>query len=193
MLLLMAMCSILSSGCHKKHNSQHIIIAIQPLGFSDVKQLKWLQSNIETYYHFKVILLPDMGLPEEAWYAPRRRYKADKLIRILKTEKSDSVQYIIGITSKDISTKKGEISDFGIMGLGFCPGKSCVVSTFRLKTADVRLLYERLAKVALHEIGHNLGLPHCTTKDCFMHDAEASIKQVDSEKLDLCSNCKSKI
>jgi archaemetzincin len=173
-----------------KDSLRSTTIAIQPYGFTDTAQLNFLKINIENYYHFKVILLPNKEVPKEAWYAPRSRYKADKLIRILKNAKPDSVNYIMGITPKDISTKKEDIPDYGIMGLGFRPGPSCIVSTFRLKTPNKRLLNERLAKVALHEIGHNVGLPHCTTKDCFMHAAEGSIKQIDAEKRDMCSTCK---
>lgn len=51
----------------------------------------------------------------------------------------DSLDYIIGLTDKDISTTKkangkmlepaSKYKDLGIMGLGFCPGK---VVLFRL-------------------------------------------------------------
>ncbi|MFN8259491.1 MAG: matrixin family metalloprotease [Chitinophagales bacterium] len=192
--MLIALYFTVAPGCQNIRDSRPVIIAIQPLDFTDIGQLNWLKSNIEAFYHFKVILLPDQKLPQEAYYPPRHRYKADILIRLLKQQKPDSINYIIGITGKDISTKKGAYPDFGIMGLGYCPGKSCVVSTFRLKTPDKKLLYERLAKVALHELGHNLGLPHCKeNKDCLMHAAEASIKQVDAEKLDVCKKCKKKI
>lgn len=44
--------------------------------------------------------------------------------------------------------------------------------------------------MALHEIGHNLGLIHCTHhKDCLMNDAKGTIQQVDQEKIWFCSKC----
>jgi len=198
-LYRLLLCSFLLIACKQtKHDlkrksvTKPLFIAIQPLAFTDTQQLHELKTQIETYYYFKVIILPNIALPPQAFYKPRNRYRADSLIRFLK-DKPTNTDYIIGITAKDISSTKGDFPDFGIMGLGYRPGKSCVVSTFRIKTPNPQLLKERLAKVALHEIGHNVGLPHCTTKDCFMHDGEASIKQVDSEKLDLCNNCKKKI
>ena len=55
-------------------------------------------------------------------------------------------------------------------------------------------LLERLEKVILHEIGHNYGLNHCTSPyPCFMKDANGKIKQVDSEPMDMCVECKKKI
>ena len=169
-----------------------IELAIQPLAFSDTSTLNWIKQNIENYYQFNVIILPNITLPKQAFYKPRNRYRADTIIRFLRHNKPKKIQYIIGFTANDISTTKNEYPDFGIMGLGFVPGPSCVVSTYRLKTSDKNLLKVRIAKVVLHEIGHNLGLPHCTNH-CFMHAAEASIKQVDAEPLDLCKECKKNI
>ena len=34
------------------------------------------------------------------------RYRADSILRILKREKPDSIDYLIGILNKDISTTK---------------------------------------------------------------------------------------
>jgi len=77
------------------------------------------------------------------------------------------------------------------MGLGSSPGKACVISTFKLKTANKPLLNERFLKVALHELGHTMGMPHCTySNTCFIQSAEGTIKSVDRETKSLCSNCK---
>jgi archaemetzincin len=40
---------------------------------------------------------------------------------------------VLGITDKDISSTKGVHADWGVMGLGFCPGSACVISSFRVK------------------------------------------------------------
>jgi len=69
------------------------------------------------------------------------------------------------------------------MGLGFCPGKACVASTYRLdKTAS------QLFKVAIHELGHTQGLKHCTVKYCFMQDAKGG--NPTNTETDFCPRCK---
>jgi len=67
-----------------------------------------------------------------------------------------------------------------------------VVSTFRLSArgADEKKLRDRLRKVAIHEVGHVTGLPHCEASACVMRDAEASIETVDKETGVFCEPCK---
>lgn len=110
----------------------------------------------------------------------------------------------MGLTSKDISiTKKdkwGKVKkpaykyqDWGIMGLAYCPGNSCIVSTFRINNTNSKIHFSRFKKVAVHEFGHNLGLPHCPDKKCVMTDAVESVKTIDYAKLALCSDCNKKL
>jgi archaemetzincin len=46
----------------------------------------------------------------------------------------------------------------------------------------------RLAKVAVHEIEHTLGLPHCPTHGYLMEDAEGKVVTVDRGR-DFCARC----
>lgn len=56
-----------------------------------------------------------------------------------------------------------------------------------------KLFFSRLKKICIHEVGHNLGLPHCTTNKCVMQDAVETIKTVDNESEELCAECRLKI
>lgn len=168
---------------HKFYKHSHKVIVIQPfddfsqeLSKTVLKQLQTINSN--------TILRKSIPLPKSCYYPKRNRYRADKLIRYLKQFGStDTV--IIGLTSKDISTTNGNIEDWGIMGLGYCPGNACVVSTFRLAKNKLK---EQFFKVAIHELGHTQGLPHCSVKTCFMRDAEGGNPL--NEETDFCVDCK---
>jgi archaemetzincin len=70
------------------------------------------------------------------------------------------------------------------MGLGYLPGKACLISTARLSKKN---LYNQLLKVCLHEIGHTQGLPHCDKKYCFMRDAKG--KNHNNEETQYCKDC----
>jgi archaemetzincin len=130
-------------------------------------------------------LVKTIPLPSSAFYAPRNRYRADSLINYL-SRLGNAGTVIIGLTEKDISTTKGNITDWGIMGLGFQPGNACVISTFRLSKARST---DQFYKLALHELGHTEGLPHCSNKTCLMRDAEGS-NHLDEER-GFCESCKS--
>jgi archaemetzincin len=76
------------------------------------------------------------------------------------------------------------------MGLGYCPGKACIASTFRVKGKDK---LEKLFKLSIHELGHTQGLArtktkHCPEKTCLMRDAEGK-DHLDELKM-FCSKCK---
>ena len=167
-------------------------IALQPLGGVKAERIEVVKRGLEDAFGVKVVLLESRPLPKSAWYAPRSRYRADDLLEHLKEVAPAKHPVVIGITEKDISTTKDEHVDWGIFGLGEVDGRACVVSTFRLgaRGADEKKLRERLRKVAIHEVGHVTGLPHCEAAACVMRDAEASIETVDKETGAFCEPCK---
>jgi archaemetzincin len=131
----------------------------------------------------EVSLQASIPLPTTAYYAPRNRYRADSLIRILRRSINKN-EVIIGLTTKDISTTKGANKDWGVMGLAYTPGNACVVSSYRLHRDK---LYHQFYKVCVHELGHTAGLPHCPEKTCFMRDAEGG-NPIDEETA-FCKKC----
>ena len=181
-----------------------IKVGLQPFDGFDQKLVDTVFNAIERTYGAKVYALKSEPIPKESFINVKSpRYRADKLIAILKNQKSDTVDYIMGLTNEDISftkTEAGEIKapkstyeDWGIFGLGFRPGPSCVASTFRLGNKGQAVLIERLKKVTIHELGHNMGLEHCESEFCVMKDAAESIKTVDLIEPQLCDRCKRKL
>ena len=122
-----------------------------------------------------------LDLPVSAYYKPRGRYRADSLIHWMSLKAKDN-QIYLGITTTDISATKGGYADWGLMGLGYCPGNAAVASNFRVKDKY------QFWKVAIHELGHTSGLPHCPVKTCFMRDAEG--KDNTEQEIEFCEKCK---
>ena len=167
-------------------------IAVQPFGPVKAERLAVVKQGLEQAFGVVVEVRKSIPLPRSAWYAPRSRYRADTLLDHLHETAGPKPPVVIGITEKDISCTKDEHVDWGIFGLGELDGRTCIVSTFRLgaRGADEKELRERLRKVAIHEVGHVTGLPHCPKAGCVMQDADASIETVDRESGAFCEECK---
>lgn len=171
-------------------------IGLLRLGEFDDQYFAQAKKEIELFYNAEVVDLGEKALPKLAYYVPRKRYRADKLIQWLRETRPDSVDYIMGLTDTDISHTKGEIADYGIMGLAYNPGRSGVVSTSRVGRGakDKGQVADRYSKLVLHELGHNFGLPHCpNAKHCLMRDACGTVKTLDSETKNVCENCKRRL
>ena len=196
------MCLFVS--CQTKITNETVVGIQAYKGFPKAKT-DTIAKTIAAFYGVKTVLLPEKELPEAAftnYKAPR--YRADSLIRIQRRTSTKTTDYILGLTANDICITKYDkkrmvrkpvhkYTDFGIMGLAFCPGTSAVVSSYRLQPGSSKVYFSRLKKVSVHEFGHNLGLPHCPDKACVMTDAVESLTTIDHAKLALCEECRDKI
>ena len=171
------------------------IIAIQPMGHqlppADVALVK---NALEVFYGVKVEVMSRVPLPKAAFYPPRKRYRAEALLDFLRARKPDTAFRVLGLTGSDISTTKGAHKDWGVLGLATLDGTACVISSYRTRRRSTSRLNarQRLAKVAVHEIGHTFGLDHCPTEGCLMEDAKGSVLTSDRE-YDLCPRCRHQI
>lgn len=198
-LLAALICILLLAACNTRPATT--IVAIQPIGQVPAANIAIVKQALDSVYHYQIIVLPAIPPPQQAFVNIKTpRYGANKLIAYLKEVKPDSVNYIVGLTGYDISITKhdwlGRIKepqsryeDFGIFGLGYMPGKSCIVSYYRLGN-KATALHNRLAKISVHELGHNLGLNHCTNKTCVMADAVEKISTIDDAEMRLCDLCR---
>ena len=163
-------------------------IYIQPLGNVSPAYIELVKKSVKSFYGINCTVQPKIGITTDILSKNTKRVDANKLLKKYNSERNTLI-----ITEYDICHFKNKLKpEFGIFGLGLRPGKTCVISTFRLKrNATQQKTLERLEKVVLHEIGHNLGLVHCTNhKECMMNDANGTILQVDHEKVWFCAKCR---
>lgn len=206
--LLLGACTSESKGSIdlKEKPAEEVRLGIQPFQGISKKDIEAVKTAVEDYYGFTVEILPTIKMPP-AFYTTVKspRYRADSILHYLREERLPSTQVILGLTHYDISTTKhdalGEVKkpqykylDWGIFGLGSVGGGACVVSNFRLgRKVGPQQKTIRLQKVALHEVGHALGLPHCPNDGCFMRDAVERIGTLDEVNMALCGACKGRI
>jgi archaemetzincin len=160
------------------------LVEVKPIGVAPGEaDVSAVVAAIQAFYAVRVSVLSPSALPKGAYYPPRSRYRAERLLDFLVGEGGKDARVVLGLTTADISTTKGSYADWGVMGLATLDGKSAVLSSFRCKRGARNAAHarERFAKTAVHELGHSFGLEHCPTRGCLMHDGEGSVLTTDTE------------
>jgi archaemetzincin len=168
------------------------IVRLVPLGDVEPELLAAVSKAITARVNATVEIAKKEALPPEAFYKPRKRWRAEKLLDFLDT-KADGAWRVIGVTNAEISTTKGDIFDWGIAGLGTLEGVSCVVSAqlYKKHSKTKAQMLHRFSDVAVHELGHTLGMPHCESSGCVMADAKGNaIKSADRSTGQYCEPCR---
>ena len=188
-------------------NNHNKIIAIQPFDDFNEQSLSLISKEVSNFFHAQTIVLKPITVSQSFRYKYDNyveEYSADSLIRQLSKLTNDSVVEVIGFTHKNIYVPteyklhlNNKDSSFIlpkiIFGLGYVSGNSCIITDSRLISTDTALYLNRLRKVILHEMGHNLGLQHCSNETCIMSESNGNIVSLNKTGGDYCENCKRRL
>lgn len=171
-------------------------VVIVPLGKVDTAFIEAATAAVKARVDADVRIDPPRELPKSAWYAPRKRWRAEKILDAIDADPPEGAWKVLVITSAEISTTKGDIKDWGIAGLGNIGSLSSVASTFLYTkhSKNRAQALERFTDVAVHEFGHTLGLEHCETTGCVMADVKGkAMKAADESRHHYCLRCRTKV
>lgn len=169
-------------------------ITIKSIGDIDKPLLEELNKRLNQTFGCPVeVSLEDYSL-DKAYDSRRQQYLATKLLSRLKKAGMAKGEKVLGIVDVDLYAS----------GLNFIFGQAdtaagtAVISTYRLKQeyyglpSDEALFLDRVAKEAVHELGHTFGLNHCSNAKCVMHFSN-SLADTDWKQAAFCSRCRPKL
>jgi len=168
-------------------------IAILQVGMVEQSVLRRIQGSVsQVFPHTESVILKEvLSLPQEAYDDKRGQYNSSFLLDLVREYlKKTDANKILGITSADLYVPQLNFA-FGEAEL---QGKVALISLHRLEpefygnSANISLFLERAIKEAVHEIGHTLGLNHCSNRSCVMSFSN-TIGDVDRKKWEFCQKC----
>jgi len=167
------------------------VISLLPIGKCENGILLFLKEKLKLF-GMPVKLCPQVPLPGGSYNGKRRQYLAGKF---LNTAGKLQCYRVLGITEKDLYVKELNF----VFGLAQKGGKTAVISTARLrfgidlhKEKNMIIYQKRCLKEAVHELGHTMGLSHCSRKDCVMFFSN-SLLDTDAKSEWFCHRCQVKI
>ncbi|MFN3412542.1 MAG: archaemetzincin family Zn-dependent metalloprotease [Thermoanaerobaculum sp.] len=160
------------------------------VGAVPLTMVRKLQSDLHAVLSHPVSIAPERIDPAPAFNPARRQYDAMSLLGMLQASRRGDQVLRLGVTDVDIFLPVFT----HLFGLASLLGSAAVVSFYRLRPEnnggfpDQDLLRWRLAKEALHELGHLFGLRHCPVPWCAMASSR-SAEEVDLKDAAFCPAC----
>ena len=168
-------------------------IGILPVGQAQPDVLLDLARNLPKIFPDTVcsVIKKPLPVPTEAFLKRRNQYNSSIILKELEV-------YALGVRRFDRFLGVVDVDIFAsglnyVFGEATMPGKVGLISLWRLKpsfygeTAGADVYSQRVLKEAVHEVGHTLGLQHCTRRSCVMHFSN-SIFDTDRKQTLFCEN-----
>lgn len=132
----------------------------------------------------------DLPMPSGAFDAARGQYSSPLVLRQVHERRGKDAVRILALTEADLFIPMLSF----VFGQAQLKGTAAIVSVARLRQefyglpADGRLLTERVVKETLHEMGHTLGIVHCSDTACAM-SLSTTVHQIDTKDGSFCPGC----
>jgi archaemetzincin len=166
------------------------ILGVVPVGDVLGFAAKVIAAHITGYLHLDAEVLSARDQPVSAYDERRFQYNAGTLLKAYEAIPFGDYEKVVAVLNVDLFVP---IMSY-VFGEARQGGKIALVSLFRLQagmddaTSSSSRIYERAAKVALHELGHLYNLVHCEDHRCLMHFA-GEIEQLDETPPYFCRYC----
>lgn len=139
-----------------------------------------------------VLLDSSIDVPFSALDKRRNQYNSTRILEELLAYhgRENLVDRVLAVIDVDIYSSELNY----VFGEAFTPGKVALVSLWRLKPEfygvddDLSLFSMRVLKESMHELGHTLGLDHCSRSFCVMHFSN-SVFDTDKKQSLFCDQC----
>lgn len=178
-------------------NAIHLLSVVRGSGFSraddaavTIHRLDDLATELARIFQVSCHVHEESLSVDFAHDPPRGQYHSTAILQRLESLVSDSQVQVLGVTGLDLFIP---ILTF-VFGEAQLGGRCALVSMHRLREEFYGLpphdglLWSRLVKESVHELGHTLGLRHCRDWQCAMastHDVE----RLDLKGEEYCQAC----
>jgi archaemetzincin len=169
-------------------------IGILRIGRLDSSVIDRVQENLKVILQKATctLITETLPIPKGSFDEERQQYRSDIILGEVRdyAEKQSAWGIVLGIVNVDVFARGLNF----VFGEAECPGKAALISLWRLRQEfyggkpDAELFVERTTKEAIHELGHTLGLGHCSNPFCAMYFSN-SIFETDRKQSLFCNKC----
>ncbi len=166
-------------------------IVIVPLGDLDFFHMNRLAGRLSETFHSAVDIVQGTEPPHEARHPGRLQYFSTVILSKLERLRANDREKLLGIIDEDlyIPTKPFVYSEAD-------PYSGCaLLSCYRIKQEfyglpeDEKLIFQRVKKEAINQVGYLFLLRYCPNPRCVMYRS-ADMSDTDLKADTFCDNCK---
>jgi archaemetzincin len=167
-----------------------LTIRLMAVGSVPPAMMEFLQEGLRRELGADVRLGESLPMPASCPVG-RKQYSAEPFLEVLAAARPPGQELVLGVTGVDLTYENLNF----VFGLADAQMRCAVISLARLypefygQPRDPRLFKERALKEAIHEIGHLMGLHHCSDPNCVMFFSN-SIVDTDRKGPGFCQKCR---